>query len=149
MSLIQANTLSHFAVRVRDVAASTKWYEETVGYEVFMDQRNDPNMPRTFGMIGGVAVELYKAPDAADVSGSACISFSVDDIEAAHKALRSKGLGTEQLMTFGDARLVLFRDPDGNVLEVIQLGRGAKSMADIGGKVLAKRRAAATAAASS
>jgi hypothetical protein len=51
-------------------------------------------------------------------------------------------------MAFGDARLVLFKDPDGNVLEVIQLGRGAKSMAEIGGKVLAKRRAAASATAS-
>ncbi len=144
MSLIQANTLSHFAVRARDVAASTKWYEEILGYEVFMDQRNDPTMPRTFGMIGGVAIEIYKAPDAADIAGSAVISFSVDDIEAAHAALRSKGLGHEKLMTFGDARLVLFRDPDGNVLEVIQLGRGAKSMAEIGAKVLAKRRATVT-----
>jgi catechol 2,3-dioxygenase-like lactoylglutathione lyase family enzyme len=142
MSLLKANTLSHFAVRVSDVAASTKWYEEILGLEVFMDQRNDPNMPRTFGMIGGVALELYRAPDPAQVSGSAVISFSVDDIEAAHAALRSKGLGGEKPMVFGDARLVLFKDLDGNVLEVIQLGRGAKSMAEIGGKVLAKRRAA-------
>jgi catechol 2,3-dioxygenase-like lactoylglutathione lyase family enzyme len=149
MSLIQANTLSHFAVRVRDVAASTKWYEDILGLEVFMDQRTDPNMPRVFGMLGGVALELYRAPDADEVKGSAVISFSVENIEAAHAALRSKGLGSEQLMTFGDARLVLFRDPDGNVLEVIQLGRGAKSMADIGGKVLAKRRATAAPAASS
>jgi predicted enzyme related to lactoylglutathione lyase len=148
MSLLKANTLSHFAVRVRDVAASTQWYEEIFGFEVFMDQRNDPNMPRTFGMLGGVAVELYRAPDVAEVSGSAVISFSVDDIEAAHVALRSKGLGSEKPMAFGDARLVLFKDPDGNVLEVIQLGRGAKSMAEIGGKVLAKRRAAASATAS-
>jgi catechol 2,3-dioxygenase-like lactoylglutathione lyase family enzyme len=146
MSLIQANTLSHFALRVRDVAASTKWYEDILGYQVFMDQRNDPNMPRTFGMVGGVAIELYKSPDAAEVSGSACISFSVDDIEVAHAALRSKGLGHEKLMVFGDARLVLFRDPDGNVLEVIQLGRGARSLAEIGGKVLAKRGAPAVAA---
>ena len=42
-------------------------------------------------------------------------------------------------MVFGDARLVLFRDPDGNVLEVIQLGRGANGMAEVGKKVLAKR----------
>lgn len=146
MSLIKANVLSHFAVRSRDVVASTKWYEETLGYEVFMDQRNDPNMPRTFGMIGGVALEIYKAPDAEAVAGSAVISFSVDDIEVAHAALRSKGLGHEKLMVFGDARLVLFKDPDGNTLEVIQLGRGAKSMAEIGGKVLAKRRAAAVSA---
>jgi predicted enzyme related to lactoylglutathione lyase len=148
MSLLKANTLSHFAVRVRDVAAATQWYEEILGFEVFMDQRNDPNMPRTFGMLGGVAVELYRAPDVAEVAGSAVISFSVDDIETAHAALRSKGLGSEKPMAFGDARLVLFKDPDVNVLEVIQLGRGAKSMAEIGGKVLAKRRAAAAATAS-
>ena len=146
MSVIKANVLSHFAVRAQDVAKSTAWYEEILGYQVFMDQRNDPTMPRTFGMIGGVAVEIYKAPDAEAVSGSAVISFSVDDIEAAHAALRAKGLGHEKLMVFGDARLVLFKDPDGNTLEVIQLGRGAKSMADIGAKVLAKRAASATAA---
>lgn len=145
MSLIKPNTLSHFAVRVRDVAASTKWYQEVLGYEVFMDQRDDPNMPRTFGIVSGVAIELYRAPDAAEVAGSAVISFSVDDIEHAHAALRSRGLGTEKPMVFGDARLVLFRDPDGNVLEVIQLGRGAKSLAEVGAKVLAKRQAAATA----
>jgi len=139
MSLLKPNVLSHFALRVRDVAASTAWYHEILGYEVFMDQRTDPNMPRTFGLIAGVAVELYKAPDEAAVSGSAVLSFSVDDIETAHAALRSKGLGTEQPMVFGDARLVLFRDPDGNVLEVIQLGRGANGMAEVGKKVLAKR----------
>lgn len=146
MSLIKANALSHFAVRAKDVAKSTQWYQETLGYEVFIDQRTDPTMPRTFGMIGGVALEIYKAPDTAEVAGSAVISFSVDDIEAAHAVLRSKGLGHDKPMVFGDARLVLFKDPDGNTLEVIQLGRGAKSMADVGAKVLAKRRAAASAA---
>jgi predicted enzyme related to lactoylglutathione lyase len=140
-ALLQPKTLSHFAIRVRDVALSTAWYQEVFGYQVFMDQRNDPNMPRVFGMIAGVAVELYTPADAAEVSTSTVLSFSVDDIENAHAALRSKGLGTEQPMVFGDARLVLFRDPDGNVLEVIQLGRGMNGMAEVGAKVLAKRAA--------
>lgn len=42
-------------------------------------------------------------------------------------------------MAFGNAKLVLFRDPDGNTLEVIQLGRGAARMAEVGKKILAKR----------
>jgi predicted enzyme related to lactoylglutathione lyase len=141
-ALLQPKTLSHFAIRVRDVAASTAWYQEIFGYQVFMDHRNDPNMPRVFGMIAGVAVELYKSPDAAEVSTSTVLSFSVDDIEKSHAALRSKGLGSEKLMVMGDARLVLFRDLDGNVLEVIQLGRGASGMAEVGTKVLAKRASA-------
>ena len=138
-ALLQPKTLSHFAIRVRDVALSTAWYQETLGYEVFMDQRNDPSLPRVFGMIAGVAVELYKPADASEVSTSTVLSFSVDNIEKAHAALRSKGLGHEKLMAVGDARLVLFRDPDGNILEVIELGRGAKSMAEVGAKLLAKR----------
>jgi catechol 2,3-dioxygenase-like lactoylglutathione lyase family enzyme len=138
-ALLKANTLSHIAIRVSDVAASTAWYQEIFGYEVFMDQRNDPSMPRTFGMIGGTAIELYKAPEPGAASGAPVISFSVDDIEQAHKALRSKNLGPEKPMVFGDAKLVLFRDPDGNTLEVIQLGRGAASMAEVGKKILAKR----------
>ena len=90
----------------------------------------------------GVAIEIFKASDDQRTQRAPVISFSVDDIDAAHAALRTRGLGGEKPIVFHDAKFILFDDPDGNTLEVIQLGRGARSMAEVGAKVLAKRRAA-------
>ena len=137
-SVIQPRALSHVAIRVRDVGRSTEWYERILGYRVFLDERKAEKNPRTFGLIGDLALEILAAEDASprriDESGCgvAAISFGVSDIDASLAALRAVGAAkSERPIALGDVKLVLFRDPDGILLEIIELPLGASSMAEV------------------
>ena len=137
-SVLEPRALSHVAIRVRDVAKSSEWYTRILGYRVFLDERTAESSPRTFGLIGDLALEILRAEDTRerriDESGSgiAAISFGVDDIDASLAALRAAGASkSERPIQLGEVKLVLFRDPDGILLEVIELPRGARSMAEV------------------
>jgi catechol 2,3-dioxygenase-like lactoylglutathione lyase family enzyme len=153
LPLLQPKALSHAAIRVRDVARSSDWYARVFGYRVFLDERHAEKNPRTFGLIGDLALEILGAPDASarriDESGAglAAISFSVEDVGAALSALRAAGIAkTERPVELGALKLVLFRDPDGILLEVIELPRGARSMAELGRRQLERGATAGTSA---
>jgi catechol 2,3-dioxygenase-like lactoylglutathione lyase family enzyme len=64
--------------------------------------------------------------------GYALAAFSVPDIEAALEALRAEGLcGPEPAFVVGEVKFVFVRDPDGIMVEVIELPDGAKVLADL------------------
>jgi lactoylglutathione lyase len=150
--LVQPTALSHAAIRVRDVARSSDWYARVLGYEIFLDERQAEKNPRTFGLIGGLALEIVAASDGSarriDESGAglAALSFSVEDVAASLEALRAAGVSrtAKAIDIGGGIRLVLFRDPDGILLEIIELPRGARSMAELGRVQLERRRTPAT-----
>ena len=144
MPVITPMGLSHIAIRAEDVPRSAAFYERVFGYQVFLDERDKDTAPRTMGVIGGQAVEIVESakPHARvdeDVPGYAVMSFAVDDIEAPHAALMAEAVPrVGKVLTMGDVRLIFLRDPDGILLEIIQLRGGASSMAEVGAKVLAK-----------
>ena len=144
MPVITPKGLSHIAIRAEDVPRSAAFYERVFGYQVFLDERDKDTAPRTMGVIGGQAVEIVESakPHARvdeDVPGYAVMSFAVDDIDAVHAALTEAAVPrVGKVLTMGDVRLIFLRDPDGILLEVIQLRGGASSMAEVGAKVLAK-----------
>jgi catechol 2,3-dioxygenase-like lactoylglutathione lyase family enzyme len=144
MPVIAPKGLSHIAIRAEDVPRSAAFYEHVFGYQVFLDERDKDANPRTMGVIGGAAVEIVKSakPHARvdeEVPGYAVMSFSVDDIDAARAALAEAGVPrVGKVLTMGDVRLIFLRDPDGILLEIIQLRGGAASMAEIGAKALAR-----------
>jgi glyoxylase I family protein len=147
--------LSHVAVRCTDLDRSVTFYQKVFGYDVFIDNRGQPGGSTVIGLLGGVAMELVKSdPTPAAIEsakatrgaglGHSCIAMSVEDIDATHASLKAAGLvtsdGPEQV---GTVRVVFIRDPDGALLEFIQLGGKNSSLAEIAGKMRA--RAAATA----
>jgi len=144
MSVISPKGLSHIAIRAEDVARSAAFYEAVFGYQVFLDERHKESAPRTMGVIGGAALEIVKSakPHARvdeEVPGYAVMSFSVGDIEAAAEALKAAGVPrVGKVLTMGEVRLIFLRDPDGILLEIIQLRDGAASMAEVGARTLAR-----------
>jgi len=133
--------VSHTAIRVTDIDRAVDFYRRVFGYDIFIDNR--PDGGAVLGVIGGLAIELLgsKAATAAanpaysdqdPALGHFCMAFSVDDLDATHRQLKAAGLvktdGPEQI---GVVRVVFIRDPDGTLLEFIQLGGGAASLAEL------------------
>ncbi len=138
--VVPVKGLSHTAIRVSDPDRSVKFYQDVFGYDVFIDGR--PTGGPVLGLIGGHTVELIrqaadegaKAPR--DVLGHSCAAFSVDDIDATHAALKAAGyIRSEGPETFGNVRVVFVRDPDGTLLEFIQLPGRRDSMAQVAARM--------------
>ena len=142
--------LSHIAIRCTDLDRSVEFYRKVFGYDVFIDNRGEPGGYTVIGLLGGVAMELVKsnpsaealasmAADRGGMLGHSCAAFSVEDIEATHAQLKAQGLvdtdGPEQI---GTVKVVFIRDPDGALLEFIQLGGRNSSLAEIAGKMRAR-----------
>jgi len=143
MAVVPVKGLSHTAIRVTDVDRSVKWYQDVFGYDVFIDGRAEGGP--VLGLIGGHTIELLKqvaepgAKAPRDVLGHSCAAFSVEDIDATHAALKTAGyIRSEAPETFGNVRVVFVRDPDGTLLEFIQLPGRRKSMADVAARMREK-----------
>ena len=144
MALVANKGLSHIVIRAGDVGAASDWYAKMFGYEIYIEERSKPQ-PRTMGNIGDLALEIVKAATAAkadeSVPGYALMSFVVDDIHVAHAALQAAGSAkSAKVVEMANVKIVLFRDPDGILLEIIQLPAGMNSMADMGRRMLARKR---------
>ena len=157
-AVVPVKAVSHVAIRVTDLDRSVDFYRRVFGYDVFIDNRGAGTT--VIGLIGGLAIELIKseasaediarakAADRAGGLGHTCMAFSVDNIDATHAALKSAGLTrSEKPEEIGAVRVVFIRDPDGALLEFIQLGGGAASLAELAPRIKARaaREAAATA----
>ena len=143
--VVAVKALSHTAIRVADLDRSVDFYQRLYGYDVFIDNRGEPGGATVLGLIGGHTVELIKQEAAADakaprdVLGHACIAFSVDDIDAAHASLKANGyVRSEGPETFGNVRVVFVRDPDGTLLEFIELPKKMASLAELADRMRAK-----------
>lgn len=129
---IQLLAHSHAGVYVSDMARSVTFYRDVLGFDVRYDSA--PGVPGdrvVIGLIAGLAVELVKqgefdvtpAPVSAAGMGIANFSFSVRDLDAAHAELMARGLAEAgPLVTLpSGVRLMMFRDPDGNLIELLDL----------------------------
>jgi catechol 2,3-dioxygenase-like lactoylglutathione lyase family enzyme len=105
---------------------STKWqeskvfYTDTLGFPVV---GRIPGKDIVFIDIGGTTIELMGAEQAGPrpVSGFVHLAFEVDDVDATHADLVSKGVTfTVEPKDVGDIRLAFFVDPDGNQLELFK-----------------------------
>ncbi|HVY03927.1 MAG TPA: VOC family protein, partial [Caulobacterales bacterium] len=84
-------------------------------------------------------IERAKANARAEGLGHSCIALSVEDIDATHAKLKAAGLTrTEAPEQIGQVRVIFIRDPDGALLEFIQLGGKNASLAEIAGKMRAR-----------
>ncbi len=139
VAIAPALSLSHLAVNVSSLARSRSFYEEVLGFEVFLDKSDDPKLPRIFGHIGGIAVELLlvrepaaDAPPRPRQLGLAGMVFRVHDLDSACARLYSRGLvKVERPKMFEGAKVLYVADPDGSFFELIEFPGDATRPADI------------------
>ena len=110
-----------------DLARARKFYEETLG---FVPEQDNPD-----GVLyesGGTRFLVYPS-QFAGTGKQTVASWNVDDLDKVAADLRGRGITFEQydmpgvktdkngIATFGDNRGFWFKDPEGNILSVIQM----------------------------
>ncbi len=114
---------------VKDMDAAKKFYEETLGLEKGMESPGG-----TFYKSGNGGVFVYPSQFAGSNKATAA-AWQTNDVEAAVKALKEKGVTFEQyddlpgverqgdIHVMGELRAAWFKDPDGNILNIVnQIG---------------------------
>jgi catechol 2,3-dioxygenase-like lactoylglutathione lyase family enzyme len=122
---------------VTDQERALAFYVEALGFEKVSDFRYDDGERWLEVAPPGespIRLSLVAQPDAADAGIETRIAFGVDDIEAAHAALRARGADVdERILREGDPAvrwagatlagippMFLVRDPDANSFLLVQ-----------------------------
>ena len=125
--------IDHPSIACNDVKAQAAWYCQTFGMRVIAT--NDANPPAVvigFGdsMRGGAMIELMPATEPGPrpesftrfQPGIRHVAFRVADFDAAYARLKQIGVRfiTEPAEALGGGKTILFRDPEGNELQIVQ-----------------------------
>jgi catechol 2,3-dioxygenase-like lactoylglutathione lyase family enzyme len=111
-------------VRVRDVAASVRWYREKLGLEPIHVGADGPDHPIATYAIAGSVVTLWQLPPgqsrvAEDNDRNTYVVVVIkDDLEPARQALIEKGVEAGEVRRSANNEFVWFHDADGNRFEL-------------------------------
>lgn len=121
MSLSNAQVRA--TVAVSDLGKSTEFYEGKLGLSPMGGDEMGP--VRIYACGSGSLLQVYESEHAGTATATVA-SWSADDFESVVEDLRSKGVTFESaedpptddqgVHTFGEHRVVWFRDPDGNTI---------------------------------
>jgi catechol 2,3-dioxygenase-like lactoylglutathione lyase family enzyme len=142
MPVVSPKAYSHISLKVTDIDRSIAYYETVFGYDVFLNGlAPTPDRSRhCIGLLGGahvIALELLQVPGKADLPGPNTlglvgISLTVDNVESSLAALKSSGHAKdERVIKAGDWRVAFIRDPDGNIIELVEQPHGASTIAQL------------------
>jgi catechol 2,3-dioxygenase-like lactoylglutathione lyase family enzyme len=137
--------IHHTAISTGDLERSVAFYRDLLGFEVVLDHEwpeGVPNLNATHGLPetaarvlllkrGNSMIELFQyqtpTPRPADPSRRLCdhgiIHFCLDvvDIDAEYERLKAAGMHFHCApVQNGDAKMTYGRDPDGNVIELLE-----------------------------
>ena len=112
-------------IPAKDVARARRFYEEKLGFK--------PGREIAGGIVydfaKGTSCFLYPTPNAGTSQASQAF-WQVDDIEREVAELKSRGvtfekydlpgMGDDGIMTAGGAKAAWFKDPEGNIMAVIE-----------------------------
>lgn len=112
-------------VAVKNLAAAKQFYEGTLGLKQ-IDAEEDEVI--VYGS-GNSRINVYRSQYAGTNKATA-LTWAVDDVEGEVRALKSKGVSFEHydmpgmkregdLHIGGDMKVAWFKDPDGNILNII------------------------------
>jgi catechol 2,3-dioxygenase-like lactoylglutathione lyase family enzyme len=117
------------AIAVSDMNRARDFYEGKLGFAAAGD---DPDGGRTYECAEQTTLHVFPSPVGAGASGATVAGWTVDDLEHVVDELRASGVtferyDDEQISTnekgiavFGDSKSAWFKDPDGNVLALVQ-----------------------------
>lgn len=120
-------SLEHIGLAARDTVALKDWYLATLGAHVVFSNGQTP--PAFFIKLpGGAMIEIYEGDFALkEISDNAMngwrhLALRVDSIERAKSELESRGVKFDQPMkpAGGGGRVLFFRDPEGNLLHLVE-----------------------------
>ena len=124
--------IHHVAFRCRDIAAQEAFYTKHFGFKRCRTfQRGQPG---EFFLLklGPVRLELFPSetlPAASEKGGEQSVgfrhlAFSVPSIDAFLAKLQPEGIAPDKIIDLGDTlpglRVAFFRDPEGNIIELME-----------------------------
>ena len=112
-------------IPAKDIARARAFYESKLGFTV----KQEINGGVVYASAGGTAAFLYLTPNAGTSKASQAF-WDVKDIDAEVAEMKRRGVvfekydmpGTDAngITTAGGARAAWFKDPDGNIMAIIQ-----------------------------
>jgi glyoxylase I family protein len=116
--MMHVRGLDHVSLRIRDLDRSRAFYEELVG--LAPAPRPDLGFPGVWYQVGASQLHLLAAETHMEPIDPTGPHFAVEvpDVSEVRQGLEARGI---PYLAFGSAQLWI-RDPDGNVVEVIQSG---------------------------
>ena len=117
------------AIAVSDMSRAAEFYEGKLGFTATGD---DPDGGRTYECAEQTAVHVFPSPAGAGASGATVAGWTVDDLERVVDELTAAGVTFERydderistdekgIAVFGDSKSAWFKDPDGNLLALVQ-----------------------------
>ena len=136
----------HTGIVVGDIEKSLRFWRDVMGLSVAVDFREEGEFIDTLQHLEGVRLRMIKltapdgsmvellqddahptsAPDENDLCdrGIRHIAFTVADVEAAWQTLKDEGcevMSAPVTAPDGKARLFFARDPEGNLMELVQM----------------------------
>jgi len=136
----------HIGIVVHDMEQSLRFWRDVMGLEVAIDFREHGTFIDTVQGLSGVDLRMIKlaAPDGSMIEllkddahstpapgqnqlcdrGIRHVAFTVADVEASWRTLRDEGCAVSSepvTAPDGKARLFFARDPEGNLLEIVQM----------------------------
>ena len=109
-------TMSFLGLVVKDIEAATKFYRDTLGFEVDEGQ-SVPQAYTQFKLNGGAILGLLTGFEQEGIEQAFDAAIVVEDADSAYARMREKGVevvGEPHDMPFG--RTFLFRTPEGHTL---------------------------------
>ncbi len=118
------------AVAASDMDRAREFYENKLGLAA---ARDDPDGGRTYECADQTRLHVFPSTAAAGASGATVAGWRVDNLESVVDELTEKGVTFEHydnarittdakgIAVVGDSKGAWFRDPDGNVLGLIEL----------------------------
>lgn len=113
---------------VKDMDAAAKFYGETLGLEAGMSSPGG-----TFYKSGNSGVFVYPSGNAGTNKATAA-AWNTDDVEGLVEELKAKGVTFEHyddmpntvlegdVHVMGEIKMAWFKDPDGNILNIVNQG---------------------------
>ncbi|MGH9225000.1 MAG: VOC family protein [Acidimicrobiales bacterium] len=123
-----ANAPVSAALPAKDFARARQFYSEVLGLPVAMEMGENV----AFACGGGTLAFVYKS-DFAGTNQATAAGWDVDDLDSVMAGLRERGVTFEDydlpglktvdgVVTIGDNRIAYFKDTEGNILSLAQMG---------------------------
>jgi catechol 2,3-dioxygenase-like lactoylglutathione lyase family enzyme len=114
---IRLKNINHTTYNVKDKDAALRWYQDILGLGLIPKMVNSNNL-YWLQLPSGAMVHIIENPDAPSAP-SHHAAFEVDDLEAAHAYMISRGVTPTAIQTRNDGQKAFYiHDLDGNRIEL-------------------------------